>query len=243
VTESVGPSTWAGRLAGAILDGLPGTTVASPCASERPGEVVTRGRCLARCGPPPGAPGHSGRLWQRHRVRAGRRVQRDARAPVAGAAPLGGPPRCGPMVAPRLSRCVKALVNDQICGCRRRGSNPAPGCFTVRGHDGGCRVTCDSGSPDVTARARRGPAVTDAVRTQRGPGSRAWKARPVPSSRPDATPMALVRAARERTAVDREESPDAAATGTRRAWPARTNSDLAWQRRSQAEPEGEARPR
>jgi len=96
VTESVGPSTWAGRLAGAILDGLPGTTLASPCASERPrgsghpGPLPCPLRAAAWC------PGHSGRLWQRHRLRAGRRVQRDARAPVAGAAPLGGPPRCGP---------------------------------------------------------------------------------------------------------------------------------------------------
>ena len=31
------------------------------------------------------------------------------------------------------------------------------------------RVTCDSGVPVVTAHARRGPAVTDAVRTQHGP--------------------------------------------------------------------------
>lgn len=27
-------------------------------------------------------------------------------------------------VAPWWPRCVKALVNDQICGCRRRGLNP-----------------------------------------------------------------------------------------------------------------------
>jgi len=56
-------------------------------------------------------------------------------------------------------------------------------------------VTCDADSPDVTARARREPMVPDAVRTQRGPGLRAWKARPVPSSWPDATPMAQVTAA------------------------------------------------
>jgi hypothetical protein len=50
-----------------------------------------------------------------------------------------------------------------------RGSNPAPCCFAVRGRSGECRATSDSGMPAVTARARRGPAVSDAVRTQRGP--------------------------------------------------------------------------
>jgi hypothetical protein len=54
-------------------------------------------------------------------------------------------------------------------GCRRRGSNPAPGCFVGRGPDGGCRVTWDSRSPDVTARAHQGPAVPGAMRTQHGP--------------------------------------------------------------------------
>jgi hypothetical protein len=76
---------------------------------------------------------------------------------------------------------------------RRWDSNPVPCCSAGRGRGGEGRVTCDSGSPDVTARARGEPAVTDAMRTQRGPGSRAWKARPVSVVRPDATPMAQVR--------------------------------------------------
>jgi hypothetical protein len=61
-------------------------------------------------------------------------------------------------------------------------------------------MPCDlhSRSPTVTARAHRGPAVSDAVRTGQGPGSRAWKARPgTPLSR-DATPMAQVKALLER---------------------------------------------
>jgi hypothetical protein len=45
------------------------------------------------------------------------------------------------------------------------------------------------------------------------------------------------------TAVDRERPPDAAAPGTRRARPARTNGPPAWWRWSQAELEGEAHPR
>jgi hypothetical protein len=78
---------------------------------------------------------------------------------------------------------------------RLRGSNPAQCCSAVRGRSGGPPLTCDPHSPIVPARARRGPAVPDAARTQHGPGSQAWKARPVPPSRPDPTPMAQVRAA------------------------------------------------
>jgi hypothetical protein len=33
------------------------------------------------------------------------------------------------------------------------------GCFAVRGRDDERPLTCDAGSPTVTARARRGPAV------------------------------------------------------------------------------------
>src|SRR5215207_8638809 len=42
------------------------------------------------------------------------------------------------------------------------------------------------------------------------------------------------------TAVDREGPPDAGATGTRRARPARTRRAPAWRQWSQAQPEGEA---
>jgi hypothetical protein len=53
----------------------------------------------------------------------------------------------------------------------RWDSNPAPASFAVRGRSADRRVTCDARSPTLTARARTGPAVPDAVRTQRGPGS------------------------------------------------------------------------
>ena len=54
-----------------------------------------------------------------------------------------------------------------------RGSNPAPGCFAVQANNGEWPVACDADSLTLTARARRGPAVPDAVRTQHGPGRRA----------------------------------------------------------------------
>jgi hypothetical protein len=54
---------------------------------------------------------------------------------------------------------------------RLRGSNPVPGCFAVRGWSGDGPVSCDSHVSTVTARAHRGPVVSDAVRTQRGPGA------------------------------------------------------------------------
>ena len=60
-------------------------------------------------------------------------------------------------------------------GCRRGDLNPAPGYSAVRGRSGECLVTCDSRSPTPPARARRGPAVPDAVRTQRGPGRQAHR--------------------------------------------------------------------
>jgi hypothetical protein len=52
-----------------------------------------------------------------------------------------------------------------------RGSNPVPCCFAVRGRDGRRPLTCDADLPMLTARARRGPVVPDAVRTQHGPAS------------------------------------------------------------------------
>ena len=51
---------------------------------------------------------------------------------------------------------------------RLRGSNPVQRCSAIRGQSAGPPVTCDSHSPSMTARARRGPAVPDAVRTQHG---------------------------------------------------------------------------
>ena len=136
-------------------------------------------------------------------------------------------------------------------GSRRRGaaaskwdSNPAPGCFAVRGRSGGPPVTCDSDLPTVTARARQEPAVSDAVRTQRGPGLRAWKARPDSPLSRDPTPMAQVRScATDRpllTVSDRQMPMLRARGGHARA---RTTLAPAGRQRSPAEPEGEASPR
>jgi hypothetical protein len=52
-------------------------------------------------------------------------------------------------------------------GCRRGGLNPAPCCPAGRGRSADRRVTCDSRSPTLTARARREPAVSGAARTER----------------------------------------------------------------------------
>jgi hypothetical protein len=60
-----------------------------------------------------------------------------------------------------------------------RGSNPVQCCFLIGGRSGGRPVTCDPYSPTVTARARRGPAVLGAVRTQRGPVSLRNGGRPI----------------------------------------------------------------
>lgn len=51
-----------------------------------------------------------------------------------------------------------------------RDSNPAPSRFYVQGRGGERRMTSDCCVPVVTACARRGPAVPNAVRTQHGPG-------------------------------------------------------------------------
>jgi len=56
-----------------------------------------------------------------------------------------------------------------VSGCGRWDSNPAPGCFAVEGQSGEWPLTCDADSPALTARAHRGPAVTDVARTQHGP--------------------------------------------------------------------------
>ena len=71
----------------------------------------------------------------------------------------------------------------ELSGCQRMGSNPAPGCSAARVGAGECCVTCDSGTPAVTAGAHRGPAVSDATRTQRGPGRPRSRLAPVPSVR------------------------------------------------------------
>ena len=68
----------------------------------------------------------------------------------------------------------------ELSGCQRMGSNPAPGCSAARVGAGGCRVTCDSHYALLTARARRRPVVSDAARTQRGPGRPRSRPAPVP---------------------------------------------------------------
>jgi hypothetical protein len=53
----------------------------------------------------------------------------------------------------------------------RWDSNPVPCCFASRGRGGEWPLTFYSHSPTVTVRVRREPAVSDVVRTQRGPRS------------------------------------------------------------------------
>jgi hypothetical protein len=97
-------------------------------------------------------------------------------APCPRHAPKGASPRKRPGLPPGGCAVVSVGVDP---GRRRRGSNPVPCWFGVRGRGGECHVTCVFHSPSVTARARRGPAVSDAVRTQRGPSCR----RPPPWAR------------------------------------------------------------
>jgi hypothetical protein len=88
----------------------------------------------------------------------------------------------------------------------RWDSNPAPACFAGRGGSGGCRVTCDSRSPGVTARARPGPAVPGGVRTQCGP--RGAGPRPVATPltpRPSRDPQAIGRGGSRRPSARQAE--------------------------------------
>src|SRR5215207_4058837 len=87
-----------------------------------------------------------------------------------------------PRLAPRAAQlmCWMLLVMASLHADRlqqhrttskvpEQGLEPGPMLFVVRGRSGECRMTCDPYSPAVTARARRRPAVSDIVRTQRGP--------------------------------------------------------------------------
>jgi hypothetical protein len=70
-------------------------------------------------------------------------------------------------------RCGRRPVEQDWSGLR--GSNPVQ-CFSaVQGRSGGPPMTCDPHSPTMTARARRGPAVPDAMRTQRGPEATSYR--------------------------------------------------------------------
>jgi hypothetical protein len=71
-------------------------------------------------------------------------------------------------VAPRLGgdrpasrQMNQARTSALLGGAWMRGSNPAPAGFAVQGRRGEDRVTCDVRMPAVTARARRGPAVSE----------------------------------------------------------------------------------
>jgi hypothetical protein len=73
-------------------------------------------------------------------------------------------------------------------------------------------LSCGVGRPPLSAVVRDPPVECG---PDVAPRSRAWKARPVPSSRPDATPMAQVSSHLRWTAVDRDGPRVAGATGTR----------------------------
>jgi hypothetical protein len=129
-----------------------------------------------------------------------------------------------PSAADRLVRLDLA----QTGGNTLTAANPVRRCFAVRCRSGGPPMTCDSYSPTVTARGRRGPAVPDAARTQHGPGSRAWKARP------GRRPRGMLRRWRRSTLVSTDRccpwGPSGTdATGPRRARPA--GAKVAWPRR------------
>jgi Phage integrase family len=62
----------------------------------------------------------------------------------------GSRPTRDPAATKASCRSPKAQVSDGIRGCRRRGSNPAPGCFVVRGCDGERPLICDADSPTLT---------------------------------------------------------------------------------------------
>jgi hypothetical protein len=102
---------------------------------------------------------------------------------------------------------------------------------------GGSRTAGDRCCPLRSGRSWPGcgPDVAPAVPSLEGASRQSAQ----PGSYADATGQVGVRP----TAVDREGPPDTDATGTRRARPARMKPAPAWQRWSQAQPEGEGRPR
>jgi hypothetical protein len=114
----------------------------------------------------------------------------------------------------------------------RCGTDPArtgPGDFLCVRETRGGWMTCDTGRMELLSWSVSYPplsAVVPDARMECGPDvaprSRAWKARPGSPFRRDPRPMAVVGADVRPTAVDRERPPDAGATGTRRARPART---------------------
>jgi hypothetical protein len=115
-------------------------------------------------------------------------------------------------------------------GGLRRPATPAR-VWPVSWTDGGLVVTVVVRCGPVV----RGPDVAPAVTSLEG------------ASRHSAQPRSYAdgagQAGMQPTAVDREGPLDAGATGMRRARPARTNPAPAGWRQSQAQPEGEARPR
>jgi hypothetical protein len=109
-----------------------------------------------------GGHGRRGRPW----LRGGRqRSQAEPEGEARPRRPLGS-----------LARAVGPAAAGGV-----RGSKPPPSCSSGRGpgHEG--TATCGSFRPVVTGRARRGPAVPDATRTQHGPAPLRKRLAPVPS--------------------------------------------------------------
>jgi hypothetical protein len=84
--------------------------------------------------------------------------------------PGGDGHQLGRRVRPCLGDHLPRWQGDRLAAAWVRGSNPPSPRSSVRGRRCECPLTWDSCIPAVTARARPGPAVSDAVRTQRGPG-------------------------------------------------------------------------
>jgi hypothetical protein len=93
-----------------------------------------------------------------------------------------------------------APVTSSVKGSQGRARRPAAG-------GGGCRLAWADGGPVVTVVVRCGPVVRGPDVAPMWPRSRAWKARPVPSSWPAATPLPQLRASLDRpllTVSDRQ---------------------------------------
>jgi hypothetical protein len=97
-----------------------------------------------------------------------RRRQPDPRRPEPDAESSAINPLSTDRRSMRRRREVNRGTAVQV-GCWRGGLKPGPCCFVDRGRNHGRRSTWGSRIPRVTARARRGPAASDAARTQHGP--------------------------------------------------------------------------
>jgi hypothetical protein len=132
--------------------------------------------------------------------------------------------------------CVVAPSNPEDLGRHRHWLT---GCRSAHAPPG--RGDLSSPRPDESAcrGMARGGGAGDGNRTRITSLEGASRHSDQPRSYADGAGQVGVRP----TVVDREGPPDAGATGTRRARPARANRAPGWRRWSQAKPEGEARPR